>query len=163
MEEARRALLGFVPELQERRGNKITTAALDGKTLRGVGEDGEQLKALHGFRREGLAALDQVAIASHLDEPRAAREWIETVAARGPGLTMLTADALDADADLAQPIVDQPIVAQGKDYTFKLKKPTATLQPATLQRRGLALLRRHRAGLGGKRQRSGPTRQSTRR
>ena len=122
--EVRQALLEFVKELQVRRGDSITTVALDGKTMRGVWEEGEQLKALCLFSREGLAALDQVAIDSHLEEPRAAQVWMETVAARCPGLEMLTGDALYADTTLAQAIVDR-----GKDYTFKLKKtcPNSTL------------------------------------
>ncbi len=122
VDEVRRVLLGFVLTKQGHRVEVVTTAALDGKTLRGVWEDGEQLKALYVFSRDGLAALDQVAIGNHLDEPRAAQEWIETVAARCPGLEMLTGDALYADANLAQAIVDQGIVDQGRDYTFKLKK-----------------------------------------
>ena len=115
--EVRRALLEYVLALEQRRGHEITTAALDGKTLRGVREDGEQLKALCVFSREGLAALDQVAIGSHFEEPQAAQAWIEAVAGHCPGLEMLTGDALYADTGLAQAIVDQ-----GMDYTFKLKK-----------------------------------------
>ncbi|CZB23369.1 hypothetical protein FLM9_1604 [Candidatus Synechococcus spongiarum] len=115
--EVRRVLLEFVLALEQRRGHEITTAALDGKTLRGVREDGTQLKALCVFSREGLAALDQVAMGNHFEEPQAAQEWIEAVASHCPGLEMLTGDALYADTNLAQAIVDQ-----GKDYTFKLKK-----------------------------------------
>ena len=115
--EVRWALLEFVLDLEQRRGHEITTAALDGKTLRGVREDGVQLKALCVFSREGLAALDQVAMGHHFEEPQAAQAWIEAVASHCPGLQMLTGDALYADTGLAQAIVDQ-----GKDYTFKLKK-----------------------------------------
>lgn len=121
--EVRRVLLEFVLALKRRRGHEITTAALDGKTLRGVWEDGAQLKALCVFSGEGLAALDQVAIGHHFEEPQAAQEWIEAVASHCPGLEMLTGDALYADTGLAQAIVDR-----GKDYTFKLKKPTPTLR-----------------------------------
>lgn len=53
----------------------------------------------------------------HLDEPRAAQAWIEQVAGRIEGLRVLTGDALYADADLCQAIVDR-----GKDYVVKLKK-----------------------------------------
>ena len=76
------------------------------------------------FSHEGLAALDQVAIGAHLEEPRAAQAWMETVAARCPGLEMLTGDALYADTTLAQAIVDR-----GKDYTFKLKKTRPNSTP----------------------------------
>ena len=58
VDEVRRALLEFVLALEQRRGHEITTAALDGKTLRGVREKSTQLKALCVFSREGLAALD---------------------------------------------------------------------------------------------------------
>ena len=138
-------LLEFVIALQAKRGDSITIAALDGKTLRGVWEAGDQLKALCVFSHNGLAALDQVAIGAHLEEPRAAQAWMETVAARCPGLEMLTGDALYADTTLAQAIVDR-----GKDYTFKLKKPAPTPR-----RRILALHRGAGAtGLGSNWQRA---------
>ncbi len=112
--EVRPALLEFVIALQAQRGDGIATAALDGKTRRGVGEAGEPLKARCVFSREGLAALDQVVIGAHREELRAAPAWLEPVAARCPGLEMLTGDARYADTALAQAIVDR-----GKDYTFK--------------------------------------------
>ena len=59
-----------------------------------------------------------------MEEPRAAQAWMETVAARCPGLEMLTGDALYADTALAQAIVDR-----GKDYTFKLKKTNPNSTP----------------------------------
>ena len=65
--EVRQALLEFVIALQARRGDGIATAALDGDPA-GLGE---QLKALCVFSREGLAALDQVTIGAHLEEPPA--------------------------------------------------------------------------------------------
>ena len=76
-------------------------------------------------------ALDQAAVKGHLDEPRAAQAWIEQVAGRIEGLRVLTGDALYADADLCQAIVDQ-----GKDYLVKLKKlaPTASGRRAALLR-----------------------------
>ena len=137
--------LEFVIALQVQRGHGITTAALEGKTRRGVWEEGEQLKALCVFSHEGLAALDQVAIGTHLEEPRAGQAWMETVAARCPGLEMLTGDALYADTARAQAIVNQ-----GKDYTFKLKKPGPT------PRRRILVLRRGdgTTGWGGNRQRA---------
>ena len=122
--EVLQGLLEFVTALQSRRGDGIATAALDGKTLRGVWEDGEQLKALCVFSHQGLAALDQVTIGGHLEEPWAAQAWMETVADSCPGLEMLTGDAIYADAALAQAIVDQ-----GKDYTFKLKKTSPNSTP----------------------------------
>lgn len=71
--EVRRVLLEFVLVLERRRGHEIATAALDGKTLRGVWEDGAQLKALCVFSREGLAALDQVAMGHLSRNPRQPR------------------------------------------------------------------------------------------
>ena len=62
-------------------------------------------------------ALDQVAIAHHADEPKAAQEWMQKVSARFEGLRVLTGDALYADTDLAE-----AILAEGKDYVVKLKK-----------------------------------------
>ena len=115
--EVRQALLGFVQELAELRGNEIDVVSMDGKTVRGVREDNEQLKLLHLFSREGSIALDQVEIARHLDEPRAAEEWIRTVSARITGLRVLSGDALYADTNLAE-----AILAEGKDYLVKLKK-----------------------------------------
>ncbi len=56
--EVRQALMGFVRELAELRGNEIDVVSMDGKTVRGVCENGEQLKLLHLFSREGSMALD---------------------------------------------------------------------------------------------------------
>ena len=52
---------------------------------------------LHLFSREGSVALDQMQIADHLDEPRAAREWVQTISTSFEGLRVLTGDALYAD------------------------------------------------------------------
>ena len=115
--EVRAALMGLVLELAGLRGNEIEVVSMDGKTVRGVWEDDEQLKLLHLFSREGSMALDQVEIASHLDEPRAAEEWIRTLSAHFPALRVLSGDALYADTSLAE-----AILAEGKDYVVKLKK-----------------------------------------
>ena len=115
--EVRQALLSFVIELVELRGSKAEVVSMDGKTVRGVREDGEQLRTLHVFSREGAVALDQVKIADHPDEPRAALEWVKQVSSRFEGLQVLTGDALYANADLAE-----AILAEGKDYVVKLKK-----------------------------------------
>ena len=115
--EVRQALLSFVIELVELRGSKIEVASMDGKTVRGVREDGQQLRTLHMFSREGAIALDQVKIGEHPDEPRAALEWIKQVSSRFEGLRVLTGDALYANADLAE-----AILSEGKDYVVKLKK-----------------------------------------
>ena len=109
---------------------------MDGKTMGGVWEGGEQLRVLSatgGFSQESAVALDQVAVRGHLDEPRTAQAWIQQVAERIEGLAVLTGDALYADADLCQAIVDQ-----GKDYVVELKKlaPTASgCSPAFLRLR----------------------------
>ena len=115
--EVRQGLMGFVKELAELRDNEIDVVSMDGKTVRGVRENGEQLKLLHLFSREGSLALDQVEIARHLDEPRAAAEWIRALSSRFEGLEVLSGDALYADTNLAE-----AIVAEGKDYVVKLKK-----------------------------------------
>lgn len=94
--EVREELLRFVMELSELRGKKVEVAALDGKTARGVWEDGEQLKTLHIFSCEGLFALDQMKIESHPEEPRAALMWVKRVSSRFEGLRVLTGDALYA-------------------------------------------------------------------
>ena len=109
--------MGFVRELAELRGNEIDVVSMDGKTVRGVWEQDEQLKLMHLFSLEGSMALDQVEIAHHLDEPRAAEEWIRTVSAHFAGLRVLSGDALYADTNLAE-----AILAEGKDYVVKLKK-----------------------------------------
>ena len=49
--EVRRAMPEFMLALYQHRGHEITTAALDGKNLRGVREDGEQVKVLCVFSR----------------------------------------------------------------------------------------------------------------
>ena len=115
--EVRAALMGFVKGLAELRGNEIDVVSMDGKTVRGVWENDEQLRLLHLFSREGSMALDQVEIARHLDEPRAAEEWIRTLSAHFEGLSVLSGDALYVDTNLAE-----AIVAEGKDYVVKLKK-----------------------------------------
>ena len=107
----------FALELALQRGCGVGVVAMDGKTMGGVWEGGEQLRVLHLFSQESAVALDQVAVKGHLDEPRAAQAWIQQVAGRIEGLRVLTGDALYADADLCQAIVDQ-----GKDYVVKLKK-----------------------------------------
>ena len=100
--EVREALMEFVREVME---------------LRGVRENGEQLRLLHLFSREGSVALDQVEIAHHHEEPRAAERWIRMVSSRFEGLEVLSGDALYANTNLAE-----AIVAEGKDYVIKLKK-----------------------------------------
>lgn len=115
--EVRQAMLSFMVALSELRGTGLTVASMDGKTMRGVWEDGEQLRLWHVFSRQGALALDQVQISGHLEEPRAAQKWMEQVAGSVAGLRVLTGDSLYADADLCQ-----AIVAQGKDYLVKLKK-----------------------------------------
>lgn len=115
--EVRQAMLSFMVALSQARGTQATVASMDGKTMRGVWQDGEQLHLWHVFSREGALALDQVQIAGHLDEPQAAQEWMEQVSGNIEGLRVLTGDSLYADSDLCQAILEQ-----GKDYLVKLKK-----------------------------------------
>ncbi len=115
--EMRQALLSFVVSLVELRGSRTEVVSMDEKTVRGVWEDGEQLRTLHAFSREGMVALDQVRIGDHPDEPRAALKWVKQVSRSFTGLRVLTGDALYANVDLAQ-----AVLAEGKDYVVKLKK-----------------------------------------
>ena len=116
--EVREALMEFVREVMELRGEGVGVVSMDGKTVRGVRENGEQLRLLHLFSHEGSVALDQVEIAHHHEEPRAAERWIRMVSSRFEGLEVLSGDALYANTNLAE-----AIVAEGKDYVIKLKKP----------------------------------------
>ena len=109
--EVRQAMPSFMVALSRMRGDRMTVASMDGKTMRGVWEDGEQLRLWHVFSRQGALALDQAQISGRLEEPRAAQEWMEQVSGSVEGLRALTGDGLYADADLCQ-----AIVAQGKDY-----------------------------------------------
>ena len=104
--ELRQALLGFAKELAVQRHCTVGVVAMDGKTMGGVWEGGEQLRVLHLFSQESAVALDQVSVKGHLDEPRAAQAWVEEVSGRMEGLRVLTGDALYADASLCQAIVD---------------------------------------------------------
>ena len=115
--ELRLVLMRCALEWAVRRESGVGVVAMDGKTMGGVWEGGEQLRVLHLFSQASAVALDQVKVKGHLDEPRAAQTWIEQVSGRIAGLRVLTGDALYADADLCQAIVDQ-----GKDYVVKLKK-----------------------------------------
>lgn len=115
--EVREALMEFVRHVMRRRGQEVGVVSMDGKTVRGVREDGEQLKVLHLFSQEGSVALDQVEIAHHHQEPIAAERWIRLVSSRFEGLQVLSGDALYANTNLAE-----AIVAEGKDYVVKLKK-----------------------------------------
>lgn len=121
--QVREALVEFAQELLRRRHQegKPMSVAADGKTVRGVWEDGEQLKLLHLFSQEAALALEQVEIAHHPDEPGAAKEWVRAVSAQFPGLEVLTGDALLAHRDFCH-----ALLAQGKDYVVKLKKTSQT-------------------------------------
>ena len=115
--EVREALMEFVRHVIRCRGQEVGVVSMDGKTVRGVRENGEQLKLLHLFSQQGSVALDQVEIAHHHEEPRAAERWIRLVSSRLEGLKVLSGDALYANTNLAE-----AIVAEGKDYVIKLKK-----------------------------------------
>ena len=116
------ALRRFAEELLEGRylGEPLAVAA-DGKTLRGVWEEGQQLGVLHLFVHQAQLALDQVRTLYQVEEARAAKTWLEELAGQFPGLAVLTGDGLLADRDLCA-----AIVAQDQDYLVKLKKPNST-------------------------------------
>lgn len=124
--EVRAALAGFTRRLLAARigGAGVGAVAVDGKTLRGVHEAGEQLHVLHLFAHRSALALDQVAVGSVRGEVAAAQDWVATVADAFPGLTVLTADALHADQDLCA-----AVVASGRDYVLRLKKTRAPSTP----------------------------------
>ena len=90
--------------------------AMDGKTVRGVWEDVEQLRTLAVFSREGALALDQMKIESRptRKSPGAALMWVKRVSSRFEGLSVLTGDALYAHPDLAK-----AILSEGKDCAQK--------------------------------------------
>ena len=122
--EVREALRTFARQLLEMRGlEKGMTVAADGKSCRGVWEEGRQLGLVHLFAQEAQVCLDQELTPYHVDEARATRHWIEAQAAHFPGLVVLTGDALLADRSLCAAILEQ-----GGDYLVKLKK---TSQPST--------------------------------
>lgn len=100
-----------------RHGGGPLAVAADGKTLRGVWEEGQQLGVLHLFAHQSQLALDQARTLYHVDEARVTQNWLEEMAGQFPGLAVLTGDALLADRNLCAAIVEQ-----GQDYLVKLKK-----------------------------------------
>ena len=62
--EVREALMEFVRHVIRCRGQEVGVVSMDGKTVRGVRENGEQLKLLHLFSQQGSVALDQVEIST---------------------------------------------------------------------------------------------------
>lgn len=119
VEEVRASLLAFARRLNASRwGEKgLRVVALDGKTLRGAWENGKQLHLLEVFAQKAGLALDQVAVEGALEEVAAAQAWVEEVAKELPGLEVLTGDALLAQRDLCQAIVEGQ-----RHYVLKLKK-----------------------------------------
>lgn len=116
--QVRQALRHFAAALLEGRGYSGELAlAADGKSLRGVWEEGKQLGLVHLFVHQARLILDQVPATYHLDEVKATQRWVEEVAREFPGLSVLTGDALLADRTLCA-----AIIAGGQDYFLKLKK-----------------------------------------
>ena len=116
--DVRRALREFAARLLAGRAAASAAAvAVDGKTLRGVREAGEQLHVLQLFAHRGAVALDRVAAAPPRGEAEAARAWVEQVAGAFPGLRVPTGDAGFADRDLCA-----AIVAGERDDVVRLKK-----------------------------------------
>ena len=124
--EVRAVLRDFTRHLQQQRttGTAVGTVAVDGKTLRGVWEDGDQLHMLHLFAHTSGLALDQVAVGCALDETAAAQDWLATVAETFPGLHLLTGDALYVEQDLCAAVVDGQ-----RDYLLRLKKTSPPSTP----------------------------------
>jgi DDE family transposase len=124
--EMRTALATFTRHLLVARTGRPTVGvgAVDGKTLRGVWEEADQLHVLHVFAHTSALALDQVAVGCALDETVAARDWLTTAAETFPGLTILTGDALYAEQDLCAAVVEGQ-----RDYVLRLKKTKAPSTP----------------------------------
>jgi hypothetical protein len=118
------ALLDFARQLNQRCHSKdgVTVVAADGKTLRGVWEDGKQAQVLHLFAQKAALALDQVAVPHHKGEIEATKTWLEQVAKDFPSLAILTGDVQLAERDLWA-----AIIAVQRDYVFRVKKPADTL------------------------------------
>ena len=122
--EVRAALRTFARQLLEVRNlEKEVTVAADGKSCRGVWEEGRQMGLVHLFAREAQVALDRELTPYHAGEAKAAQRRIEEKAAHFPGLAVLTGDALLADRSLCAAILEQ-----GGDYVVKLKNQPALYQ-----------------------------------
>ena len=115
--EVRQALLSFITELRRLPGEDQQGVPFDGKTYRGMCEEGEQLKMLdeevpcaneewldvyeeceqlkqlHLFSQEGALVLEQLDMAHAPDGPDAALQWIQKVSERFEGLAVLTGDS----------------------------------------------------------------------
>lgn len=126
VKEVRAALGDFARQLNESRGHKggLAVAAADGKTLKGVWENGKQLHVLHLFAHNAALALDQVAVGHTAGEIQGTKDWIEHIAEQFPGLQILTADARLADRGLCEAIVEGQ-----KDYVIRLKKTNLACMP----------------------------------
>jgi hypothetical protein len=127
--EVRTALAALTRQLLAARSGhpEVGVVAVDGKTLRGVWEGTEQLHVLHVFAQSSGLGLDQVAVGCALEETVAAQDWLTTVAAAFPGLTVLTGDALYAEQDLCA-----AVVAGQRDYVLRLKKTNPPSMPMSL-------------------------------
>jgi hypothetical protein len=126
--EVRAALAAFTRQVVTARTGHpdIGVVAVDGKTVRGVGEGEAQLHLLHVFAQTSVLGLDQVAVSCALDETGAAQDWMATVAESFPGLTILTGDALYAERDLCAAVVDGQ-----RDYVLRLKKTSPPFTPTS--------------------------------
>lgn len=124
--EVRTALAAFTRQLLAARTGhpEIGVVAVDGQTLRGVWAGHEQLHVLHVFAHRSVLALDQIAVDRVMDETGRAQDWLATVAADFPGLTVLTGDALSAEQDLCA-----AVVAGQRDYLLRLKKTSPPSMP----------------------------------
>lgn len=124
--EVRMALAEFAKQLNKKRGQKdgLIVAAADGKTLKGVWENGKQLHVLHLFAHNATLVLDQVAVGHTAGEIQGTKDWIEQMAKQFPGLQILTADARLADRDLCQAMIDGYT-----DYVIRLKKTNQAYIP----------------------------------
>ena len=126
--EVRAVLAAFTRQVVTARTGQagIGVVAVDGKTVRGVWEDGAQLHMLHVFAHASMLGLDQVTAGCALDETAAAQDWLATVAETFPGLTILTGDALYAEKDLCAAVVDGQ-----RDYVLRLKKTSPPSTPTS--------------------------------
>jgi hypothetical protein len=124
--EVQRVLATFAQQLGRLRGTADAVAALDGKTLCGVEEEGRPLRLLHVFAADSALLLDAERLPSHLDEAEVARAWVEALGNRCPGLRLLTGDAAFAEQSLCA-----AIVRSQRDYLVRVKKTSPASAPTS--------------------------------
>jgi DDE_Tnp_1-associated len=125
--EVRHGLAAFALALAGRRAADLPVVAMDGKWLRGVWDGGRQAHLLHLFAQNAKLALDQRQVQNGNgagSEWAVATAWMEHLVQDFPGLEILTGDAAFAEQDLCS-----AIIAQERDFVFRLKKTKSSSTP----------------------------------